>query len=44
MSVSVEERKGAATLRGNEFTVLGRELKVATLPPTSSWSAPAGRR
>jgi thioredoxin-dependent peroxiredoxin len=33
MSVSVEQRKGAATLRGNEFTVLGKELKVGDAAP-----------
>ena len=33
MSVSVEERKGAATLRGHEFTVLGKELQVGDAAP-----------
>lgn len=33
MAVSVEERKGAATFRGHEFTVLGRELRVGEAAP-----------
>ena len=42
MSVSVEERKGAATLRGNEFTVLGRELKVGDTAPDFELAGPGG--
>ena len=33
MDASVEERKGAATLRGHEFTVLGTELQVGDVAP-----------
>lgn len=31
--MAVEQRKGAATLRGHEFTVLGKELKVGDAAP-----------
>jgi len=31
--MAVEQRKGAATLRGHEFTVLGKELKVGDDAP-----------
>ena len=31
--MSVEERKGAATFRGHEFTVLGKELRVGDRAP-----------
>ena len=42
MSVSVEERKGAATLRGNEFTVLGTALKVGDTAPDFELAGPGG--
>jgi thiol peroxidase len=34
--VAIEERKGAATLRGNEFTVLGHQLKPGDKAPNFS--------